>query len=857
MDNTYTNLSTVTLYKTPMFNETDTTLFASASARDTYFNNIPDTDKIEITDFTPTYEGRQFNLPGNYLDLKKYNTMKLYYNDGLGHTETYYCNVDNYLYVSTNVSTPIYRIDYFLTFGHLLYNKPIDIIVERRTLSNDNINKNMKLDDVSTPRIRYTKHNTSVFEDITNDNSEIGYYVFLNNKSITGSNSAVKGFQVNFLIPVGLDEHDDTIYYPIDSQTIGCYVVYANKSGLEYILKNENNDYIEKIVGVHFPMVQLSVGEDYRFVTYDLNIAVDNVSDNGCTVVYMDNILPLWVNDYLARVYNDKDLPVEDITPSDYKKYDDWNPVKNIVIQGNEFDPKDFDDTYLNKNIDDVVTYLPTYKSGLYIFTILGNTYVYPVGYREKFVNIDYAVIFQSGRNFPYTSDYQNTLAYKQLMEYNAQQEQYAIQNANIQTYYQNQLLANQNAQIDVSKNQNMYSYINQINSLNNQYLQLGLERTGVNANQAAGIGQKLLSGVSNLVSGNYFGIGTNAIDMGILSSSSGLSKQGIGYNRNLINKTINNLTSVLDLQNQAYSLQQQANTINTRFQCDIIALNRDNTLANIAISNKYNNAQPGAYKETDFTHIMSCYYGSEPYVKPYTDYTIINNIKTHYNVYGMYVGYKQTWIPGVYQGHFFDYINGTIINNRNVLSEELNYYIYSQLYSRIQNGIRIWRNDKFNISDSYTRMDKSFGNLDADNTYVVNDSNFIPLLLTISNERRMYLEDCYLRYAMETLKDDYNAITFLDLEGIITTHFSSADYTNAERTYLYSFMTMFVRYEEDYDQTEEYTDYHNYLQLLGGSIGNMDLTYYEKVYTFSKIRKFSINGLCYGFKQLYTNHNS
>ena len=76
-------------------------------------------------------------------------------------------------------------------------------------------------------------------------------------------------------------------------------------------------------------MLQLSVGEDYRFVTYDLNIAVDNVTDNGCTVVYMDNILPLWINDYLARAYNNKDLPFEDIAPSDYKKYDDEGNGEN------------------------------------------------------------------------------------------------------------------------------------------------------------------------------------------------------------------------------------------------------------------------------------------------------------------------------------------------------------------------------------------------------------------------------------------------------------------------------------------------------------------------------------------------
>lgn len=857
----FTNLSSVTLYKTVMFNEVDTTLFESAAARDFYFDSIPDSDKLVITDFTPLYEGRSFNLPYNYLDLKRYNTMKLYYNDSLGHEETYYCNVDNYIYVGTNTSTPIYRIDYFLTYGHLLYNKDIEVMFDRRTLSNNNINKNMKLDDISTPRIRYTRHENSVSDDITNDNDEVGYYIYLNNKSVTGSNNAVKGFKVDLSIYVGKDEHDDEVYHTIDTQTIGCYVAYADKEGLDYILKNENADYIEKIIGVHFPMVYLSSNEHYRFVTSDVYLYASAITDIGGTVVYMNNVIPFWINDYSSKYLSSKNIPTEHLIPSDYKKYDDWNPIRNVIIQGNEFDPKDFDDSYLDKNISDVVTYSPTYSAGLYIFNGLGNTYVYPVGYREKFVNRDYSIVFQSGRNFPYVSDYQNTLAYKQLLEYNTQQEQYTIQNANIQTYYQNQLLANQNAQLDISKQQNMYSYRNQVNSLNTQYAQNGLQAQLLNVGKTSdkiNLVGGVLGAIGNVFTGRIGegiagGIGSIA-GYGLNTATKNINLKSLSLNNALINQQIDLLGMQTQSQNRLYELQQAANSINTMFQCDIIALNRDNTLANIAISNKYNNAQPGAYKETDFTQIMSCYYTAEPYVKPYEDYTTISNLRNHYNIYGLYIGYAQTWKPGTYEGHFFDYIKGSIINNKNILSEELTYEKFLQLSTRIENGVRIWRNDFYEHGAVYERrIDVAFGDLTVDNTYEIDDSKSWNLL-GISNERRMYLEDMAMKFILEDLRNNYEGITVRDLINVLYNHWDIGDISEDERRYINNWCYTLPIYESNYTSTDEYNDYSTYISGVGGIIGYSDLTYNEKVYTFSKIKVFSINALLYGFITLYNN---
>ena len=113
MDNFYVNLNTVTLYKTPKFNIIDSVMFSSKTERDNYFNSIPNTDKIEMEEFTDLFEGRSIVLPYNYLDLKEYNTMKLHYNDGLGHIEDYYC----YLYIVRLHQKNVFLLD--LLYLHL------------------------------------------------------------------------------------------------------------------------------------------------------------------------------------------------------------------------------------------------------------------------------------------------------------------------------------------------------------------------------------------------------------------------------------------------------------------------------------------------------------------------------------------------------------------------------------------------------------------------------------------------------------------------------------------------------------------------------------------------------------------
>ena len=55
MNNTYENLNTVTLYKTPQFSSVDTVLFKNLIERDTYFNTLPSEKRLEITDFTDLY----------------------------------------------------------------------------------------------------------------------------------------------------------------------------------------------------------------------------------------------------------------------------------------------------------------------------------------------------------------------------------------------------------------------------------------------------------------------------------------------------------------------------------------------------------------------------------------------------------------------------------------------------------------------------------------------------------------------------------------------------------------------------------------------------------------------------------
>lgn len=684
----FTNLNKITLYKTPMFNITDTVLFNSKAARDLYFDSILDTDKLEITDFHDLYEGCGIRLPYNYLDLKKFNTMKLYYNDSLGHEQTYYCNVDNYVYEGTNTCVPLYRIDYFLTFGYLLYNKKISFQTERRTISESNINHKMKADEITIPKIEYTKVCTNNGEKLKENDPTLSneYIVFLNRSSV--DNSAKKGINVTLKYYLGTDSSNNSVYNTIDTVTVGCIVAIANKTGLDYILEHETVDYIEKIVEVlpessnyAYPGVPASPG--YMYLHNDITVypKVEQFKFN-------------LAHDYTPN-YELPNNPTNKY-PSHDKKVLNWLNARGVVVQGFEYDPKDFEDDDLPTN-PDVTTYDPRYTSGLYFYTFLGYTYCYPIGYRSQPADISYAQKWQSGKNFNYVSKYENTLAYKELQEYNSQQQKYAIENANTAIYYQNQLLANQNAQIDVSKQQSLLSYRNQVNSLNNQIVQLDYQKIGLDVAETSKKGNAALSLISNLSSGNLTGLGSVAIDLAVSKSSIMLAKNMVAKNKDLLNKQIDRLGEQEQNTQKLFDLQKAYNSINTRFQCDTIALSRDNTLANIAISNKYNNSKPGTWNQTDFTEITNYYYRENVDTEHNTDYTQVFNLRNHYDLYGIYVGYNEVITLGSYEGILYDYIQGTVLNNKvntiwNLIGGEMTQEIFIQLSARLSEGVRLWK---------------------------------------------------------------------------------------------------------------------------------------------------------------------
>lgn len=663
--NSYRNLNSVTLYKTPLFNNTDTLLFNSVSDRDNYFNSISGDDKLFIDEFTDLYEDRLIALPYNYLDLKKYNTMKLYYNDGLGHEMIYYCNVDNYYYISSETCVPIYRIDYFLTFGYLLSNRNLDIVTNRRTLLDSEVNKLIKSDDITIPRVKYIPQNIS---ETRERSSKTHYVIYLNN---TSSNSGVNGFKINFKVIDGQNE------YLIDSYSVGCYVCICDDVGLADRLSNEPMEYIEKIVEVYGDMP--TAGEP--LVHPDHYYYIEGDFDSWSCYINNDTEYETSYN----KIFKTN------------RKGDQFHTYKNImkrlkclglVVQGNEFDPKDYDNS---------IKPLGIYYDNI-CFSFLGNAVFYPLGYRGVSVNKDYAVMWQCGRNFSYSSNYLNSLAYKESIDLNNQAILYANKSASINSYYVNELLNNTNKQVDVSKRQTDTSIESQINSMRTNQMMLSNKKW-----------------VAESRSNNLFGllknIGGELIGSGSLTNMYA-EINDISLNDLILESNIGNLNISKLAQSQLYDLQKQANTLNSRLQCDIIALNRDNTIANLNISNKYNNAKPNAYNPTDYTKFTNYVYHIVIDELNENDKTQQHNIENYYNINGVYVGYKEKINLSTQKGLLYDYISGSLINNSNLISDELNQHIYLQLASRIENGVRIWRNINY------------FGNMEIDNT---NDSIGIP----------------------------------------------------------------------------------------------------------------------------------
>lgn len=687
----YVNLSTITLYKTPKFNKIDSVMFSTKAERDLYFDSLPATDKMEMTDFTDLYEGRSIILPHNYLDLKEFNTMKLYYNDGLGHEETYYCNVDNYIYVSTDACYPIYRVDYFLTFSYMLYNKTIAMITDRRTVAENSLTKNMKADDVTVPRYKYTKHTTFYEVPASDPYNKIPYYIVYLNK--TTGNVGKLGINCKMQMFIGNDSNNVPYIYNIDTYTIGCYVAIADKDHLDDIIGNEPMEYIEKIIEVDTIINYLHSDDEtdliqngYVYLEHDIELESGGVNDSY----------------YFCKVnlYNDGKFLVDNamflreqrtnIYPNHKKKILEWQPTTGIVIQGMEFDIKDFDDNDFPK-VPGGTNYQYMYST-IYFFNFLGYTFAYPMGYKHEEVNMDYMIKWQSGRNFTYTCDYTNSLAYKELQEYNTQAVKYAKQQAGVQAYYNNQLLQNTKESIDISKQQSVLSWQNQYNTLNTNVANIKEEHQSTEA---------IVNNLFGAVVGTFKGIFSG--DIGALSYK---VKENVALNNiDLLRQQIGIIGQQNSIDINALNNQYQRAVIETRFQNDCLAIARDNTIANIAISNKYNNAKPNAYYETDYTQFSSYYY---TYYIDLTDGDQIEqNIKNRYNVLGTYVGYLENWRPSVYEGLYFDYVKGSIINNSDSVSAGIPNDIYIQLTSRIEEGVRIWHPNEL----------AWFGNLLIDNT--------------------------------------------------------------------------------------------------------------------------------------------
>lgn len=694
MDN-YTNLSTVTLYNTPLFSQTDSVLFESETRRDLYFSNIPNADKLELTDFTDLYEGRSIVLPYNYLDLKKYNTMKLYYNDGLGHTATYYCNVDNYIYVSTSACVPIYRIDYFLTYGHLLYNKRIDMFTRRRTVKEDEINTMMKADSIVVPKLHYDKKES--WFNPNNAFPETEYYViFLNN---CNNNSAKKGIKVNFYLPLGKDSSNIYVKKKIDDYTIGSYIALCKPEYFEEFLNAEPSEYIEQIIQCSVPesCYKLSLlDQHYIYVTGDIDLddfqyfKIANKNEK----IIKTNILQ-----------NYGEFPDNDVNlyPNHDKKVMEWLPTKGFVVQGQEFDFKDFDDELFPTDSRVVETFKKN-ESTLYFYNCFGYTFCFPIGYRGESINKEFMMKWQSAKNFSYVNNYQNSLAYKQLMDQNSQAVINAERTAGVQSYYANLMSENANLQLDVTKSMTTLNYLSQKNNLSDNYLQTNqaINQQITEANAQNSWIFNLLGKIGGLFTGKTY-------QQGAIHNSQQIYRQAqLNNNTNVFNSQSAILQAQRDLQYQSIDIQKQANLLNTQYQCDTASATRDNSIAMISISNKYNNCKPGAYFQTDYSQYTPYYYIISIETFNETDFRMVDNIRNHYNVLGIDVGCIETWYPSVRKGLYFNYICGSILDNSNNLISNLTSEIFVALAQRIEQGIRLWFEDQLYW----------FGNLTIDNTY-------------------------------------------------------------------------------------------------------------------------------------------
>ena len=230
--------------------------------------------------------------------------------------------------------------------------------------------------------------------------------------------------------------------------------------------------------------------------------------------------------------------------------------------------------------------------------------------------------------------------------------------------------------------------------------------------------------------------------------------------------QALNSQSQYLDIQRQLSYLdidsKKQANLINASYKCDMASATRDNAIANISISNKYNNAKPNAYNETDFTQFTSYFYIFSIDTDNNTNFRIVDNIKAHYNVLGTNVGYIENWKPAERKGLYFDYVLGSVIDNKNSLFKDLTPELYTELVTRIENGIRMW----------YTETIEWFGDVIIDNTYT---GSAEPYLENLTNERKAELTNIVNNKIYNELVNKNNLLEYILV----------SDFTPSEKTYM------------------------------------------------------------------------
>lgn len=280
----YKNKSYVTLYNLPIQLNSTSNINWGKINKENYFNSIQ--DQITYDDFTDLYRDRGFALPDNLENLRKYNYMKLHYENEVGVNKDFYCFIESYEYISQEVSVPIYSIDYHTSFG---YFGDMQINVERET---PDINRTEYLfdEDFYPPRYNITS--------IDYDTSR--YYVIKLNRSINGYKPTGK---INLVY-----NSQNVTTFNLDSIYILC-----NSTGLFNRLQTEYTEYVTDV---------------YSVTAYQLGGYKSSVDGSNFVYIYNQNI-----NVGTSITVN---------KPSGYNNFLARYPYFYVNIGDNMYDPIDF-----------------------------------------------------------------------------------------------------------------------------------------------------------------------------------------------------------------------------------------------------------------------------------------------------------------------------------------------------------------------------------------------------------------------------------------------------------------------------------------------------------------------------------